>query len=206
MTTKTKFGITIAELDRLNRKFGERFGYKPDPAGGESPRFRWQHSTETFLFERDGWYEMTVSDSTGLVASVPKFKRTCAAEFHGPCWLIGSWQPPTDGRGGDHVAGGVFMGSSKGDYAVAFSMDLDVPPDEKITDRVIHAITRQIGIPDCDLRQSCEDMARKPYLDACKEFDDEFDDQCNPAFGNMPALVSERVGTSRGGNTSFGGV
>lgn len=77
--------LTHSELRRLNRIFGEEFGFNPHG----QPNFRWMRTEEMFWFidHGSGWRRT----ESGLLTYGHEYERRCWADRIGRCWTVAKW-------------------------------------------------------------------------------------------------------------------
>ena len=77
--------MTHSELRKLNRIFGEQFGFNPQG----NPNFRWMRTEEMYWFvdHGDGWLE----NKAGVLVCERRYDRRCWADRIGKCWILAKW-------------------------------------------------------------------------------------------------------------------
>lgn len=196
---------TTATVDALNQALGFRFGFRRHPSGVELPRFAWLHSSDVFLFVKDGT-QTFVPPGKILAVCLPKYKRVAAFERFGDCWMMTAWQPPKDQAIWAASIGAEFPWSAVGDFYRIDWLPVHIEPDEKINERYIRYFAETLAKTESQIGEEARRDAERLQRESAAEFGDQIDDLF-PAFDNdrVNPLVP-RLGASRGGHVSFGGI
>ncbi|HYV63300.1 MAG TPA: hypothetical protein VE958_11535 [Bryobacteraceae bacterium] len=82
--------ISASDLRRLNRRFGEEFGFNPHG----QPNFRWSRTETLFRYVSHG--EQYVRTPGGIFTLQKKYTPRCWAERYGKCWILTKWRHYTE--------------------------------------------------------------------------------------------------------------
>lgn len=194
-------------IAKLNRLLGEHLGFI-----GSNPRYAWRRTAELFYFMQDGTEEVQLE--SGLYVIAPRYRRCSWADKLGDdLWVLAKWTLPRMSREKwtESGLGRQFPYPHKGQYyaienAMPGQVGVDVEPSEDDTRQVIARIVEQeesARNPQAVI-DACTAEAKKPQADKKREFGDYVDDFW-PAFNNEK-VSDTRLGVSRGGHVSYGGI
>lgn len=204
---KQKFEPQISqrELARLNGKFGDAFGWREDADRGQLPWICWMRTRDLYYFHKEG--VQTITPPGKLIAVVvPRYERFCEVDRCGDCWVLANWQPPKEQALWALSIGAEFPWFRQGQYYALTDTKLPVgvDPDEKITERYLKALKEQVAKTHSEFHAEAKIEGQSAIEEKQKEFDAEYDDWW-PAFDNVRAS-EDKLGQSRGGHVSFGGI
>jgi len=200
-------------ISNLNKQLGLSLGLVSD-----QPRYAWKRAAELFYFVKEGTKNVLQPQARGagglflpgprLILVEPRYRRYSWAEkFERDCWVLAQFKTPTlTPEQWANSIGLDFPYPYKGQYYAIENTQFDPEqePDEEDTKMVIARIRAQESANWSEVLDMCRREAQKPIDDKKKEFKDIVDDFW-PAFDNGKAL-EDKLGASRGGSVSFGGI
>ena len=199
-------------IEQLNRVLGQTFGYISFGDKGMRPKYAWLHTTAQDYWVHDGVMgddgkfspkRDVVAMPSGVLATIPIYKRESWATMYGPCWILAVRKPPIPESLHLHLYGGGVPWARHGDYQPieTFRVVTGKAPTEDANALAMYVLRQNLGMKLEDHEREGEEIHEQETNEKLTRIGDEMDDMLDAptlrvgkgswGLGGGEALVKE---------------